>query len=79
MNTLTRWDIFLGALGAMTPLLAIFLAAHWQNRNDKRKSDQRMDTLLQEYPIHDHTEQHSEPLLASGIRFPKSNGRVASR
>jgi hypothetical protein len=79
MEHLTRWDVFIAALGAMTPLLCVFLAAHIQNRADRKKSDQRMDILLQEFPLHGHdeckNEPSDEPLLASGIRFPRSKAQ----
>lgn len=77
MEHLTRWDVFVGALGAMAPLLAVLLALHLQNRSDKRKSDRVMETLLVEYPLHYHKEEKDQPLLASGIRFPRSNSRQA--
>lgn len=79
MEHLTRWDVFIAALGATAPLLGVLLTLHLQNRSDKRKSDQRLDTLLLEYPLHDHTERDCEPLLASGIRFPRSTGRSGNR
>lgn len=72
MEHLTRWDVFIGALGAMAPLLAVFLVAHLQNRADRKKSDQLMGVLLQEFPLHGHNEKNDEPLQAGGIRYPRS-------
>jgi hypothetical protein len=72
MDHLTRWDVFIGCLGALTPLLAVLLGMHFQNRSDKKKSDQRLGVLLQEYGFHDHTE-YSGGLHVEGIRRPRKD------
>jgi hypothetical protein len=70
MHDLTRWDIFLGCLGALTPLMVLFLGLHLQNRNDKKRSDAQLNVFLQEYGFHDHTEWDGQ-LHVSGIRRPR--------
>lgn len=72
MHALTWWDVFLAALAAMAPLLAVFLTFHRQNRADKKRSDELMSMLLREFPLHEHNEDGDEPLLASGLRYPRS-------
>jgi hypothetical protein len=80
MDHLTRWDVFIGCLGASSPLIAIFLAAHWQNRNDKKKADTKLSLLLVEHPLHSHGEvtpyaKSSDVLTVECVRYPrKANG-----
>lgn len=70
MDHLTTWNIFIACLGAMTPLMAVLLALHFQNRSDKKKSDAQLSLLLEEYGFHDHTEKIG-PLRVEGIRRPR--------
>ena len=82
MDHLTRWDIFVACLTAMAPLLAVFVGFHLQSILERRKdraqrcrAEQKLEMLVVEYPLHDHTEQQG-PLKAEGIRWPAgSNGR----
>jgi hypothetical protein len=70
MEHLTRWDIFLGCLGAVVPLLVLLLGLHLQNRSDKKKSDEQLAFFLQEYGFHDHAE-YAGALHVEGIRRPR--------
>jgi hypothetical protein len=79
MEHLTRWDVFVGSFGAMSPLLVLLLGLHLQNRSDKKKSDEQLQGMLRECPPHGHDElrtleqfRKDEPLAASGIRFPSA-------
>ena len=80
MDHLTRWDVFLGCLGAVAPLLAVFLAAHWQNRSDKKKAETKLSLLLIEHPLHSHREygefaKPTDVLTVEGLRFPRNGNK----
>ena len=82
---LTWWGVFTACLGAATPIIAVLVGLHMQNRSDKRKSDSQLMFMLNEYPLHGHDDDRNEnveastPLTVGGLRRPKGsiNGRFA--
>jgi hypothetical protein len=71
VEILTRWDIFIACFGATTPLIAVLLGLHIQNRSDKKKSDRQLESMLEEYGFHDHNET-TGPLYVHNIRRPRA-------
>lgn len=79
MDHLTRLDVFIACLAATTPLVAVFLGFHLQNRSDKKKTDQKLELLLIEHPLHSHDEctayaKPTDGLTVEGVRYPRRNG-----